>query len=170
MRDEKWHFSQTFLKQTAPIRIINVPTTCNHNIKSHGINIHNSLHYFYFLIKKFSTHKYFKFEHTSKLVVKFWPFVLLLWIPFNSYNIRSRNHKDGNIVSYQLLFTKSKASNVFYQHCCKVANIIHLNQLHVLRKWQLRIKWQCMCIISTQPICNYQDKSFGKSPIYHSDH
>jgi len=42
------------------------------------------------------------------------------------------NHKDGSMVSYQLLFTKPRASNVFDQHCCKAANIVQLNQLHVI--------------------------------------
>ncbi len=53
---EKWEmtFSQTFFKQVAPI---GVPTSCNHNIKSHGINICNSLHCFYFLIIKNSIKK-----------------------------------------------------------------------------------------------------------------
>ncbi len=87
MRDGKWHFSQTLLKQAAPIRIIDVPTTCNHNIKTHGTNICNLFHCFYFLIRKFPTHKYFKFEHTSKLVAKFWPSVLLLWIFVNLLTI-----------------------------------------------------------------------------------
>jgi hypothetical protein len=41
------------------------------------------------------------------------PFVMDFNQPFNNYNIRSRNHKDGSIVSYQLLFTKPRASNVF---------------------------------------------------------
>ncbi len=85
------------------------------------------------------------------------PFVVDFNQPFNNYNIRSRNHKDGNIVCYQLLFTKPRASNVFDQHCCRVAYTIHLNQLHVLCK-ELKINWQCMCIITTQPICHYQDK------------
>jgi hypothetical protein len=105
VRNGKLHFSQMFLKQVAPIGIIN--------------------------------------NHFNQ--------------PFNIYNIRSRNHKDGSIVSYQLLFTKPRASNVFDQHCCKVAYTIHLNQLHVLCK-ELKIKWQCMCIITAQPICHYQDK------------
>jgi hypothetical protein len=97
-----------FLKQqAAPIGIINVPTTCNHNIKSRGTNICNSFHCFYFLIRKFLTHKYFKFEHTSKLVTKFWPSILLLWIFVNLLTIvasRLGNHKDGSTISYQLLF------------------------------------------------------------------
>jgi len=121
VRDGRSHFSLTFSKQVATIGIINVPTTCNHNIKSHGINVHNLLHYFNFLIRKFSTHKYFKFEQTSKLVVKvgcetlaFYYLIVDFSQPFNNYNIRSMNHKDGSIISYQLLFTKLKASNVFY--------------------------------------------------------
>ncbi len=171
MRDGSWHFSQTFSKQVGPIGIINVPTTYTHNIKSHGVNIYNSLHCFYFLIRKISTHKYFKFEHSSKLVTKLtlYPLVMDFNQHFNNYSIKNMNHKDGNIVNYQLLFTKLRASNVFDQHCCRVANTIHLNQVHVLCK-ELKIKWQCMCIITTQPIYNYQDKSLGKLPIYPSDH
>ncbi len=75
----RWHFSQTFLKQIIPIGIINVPTTYNHNIKIHGINIHNSFHSFCFLIRKFSTYKWFKFQNTSKLVLKSWSSILLMW-------------------------------------------------------------------------------------------
>jgi hypothetical protein len=38
------------------------------------------------------------------------------------------------------MFTKPRVSNVFDQHCCRVTNTIHLNQLHVLCK-KLKIKW-----------------------------
>ncbi len=74
----RWHFSQTFSNQAIPIEIIKVPTTYNINIKIHGIHIRNSLHSFYFFIRKFSTHKWFKFQNTSKLVLKSW-FVFLMW-------------------------------------------------------------------------------------------
>ncbi len=154
MKEGRWNFSQTFSKQAAPISVL---TTYNYNTKSHGINICNALHCFYFLIRKFSTKKYSKFEHTSKLVVKFWPFVLFIVDfnqPFNSCNMKSKNHKDGSILNYQLLFTKPRASNVFDQHYCRATNTIHFNQLHALCK-KLWIKWQCLCIITTQPICNY---------------
>ncbi len=96
-------------------------------------------------------------------ILTFYPLVVDFNQHFNNYNIRRRNHKDGSIVSYQLLFTKPRASNVFAKHCYRVANTIHLNQLHVLCK-DFKVKWQCMCIITTQPICNYQDKSLNRSP------
>ncbi len=86
--------------------------------------------------------QYFYFQHTSisnLTIPQIWLQNLDLLSfrfnqPFNNYNISSMNHKDGNIVSYQMLFTKPKTSNVFDQQCCKVANTIHLNQLHVLCK------------------------------------
>ncbi len=143
MRDGKWHFSQTFLKQATPIGIIDVPTTCNHNIKSHGTNICNLFHCFYFLIRKFPTHKYFKFWTYFKVgykILTLCPLVVDFCQPFNNCNIKSRNHKDGNTINYQLLFTKPKTTNVFDQHCCKPTNIVHFNQLHVLCK-EFKIKW-----------------------------
>jgi hypothetical protein len=81
-------WEMTFLTNILKASYINWDYQCpratyNHNIKIHGFNIHNSFHYFYFQIRKFSTHKWFKFQHTSKLVGKSWPFVLLLWTSFN---------------------------------------------------------------------------------------
>jgi hypothetical protein len=167
---QRWEM--TFCTNVLEASCTNWDHQCPQNIKIHGINIHNSNQYLNFLIRKFSTHdNYFKFQHTSKLVVTSWSFILLLGFsqPFNSCSIRSTNHKDGSMVSYQLLFTKPRASNVFDQHCCRVANIIRLTQLHVMCI-KHRIKWQCLCINTTQPIYNHQDKNIGKSTIYPSDH
>ncbi len=124
-------------------------------------NIRNSFHYFYFLIRSF--------QHTSNSnfnIPQSWLWnldreILTLCLlvmdfnqPFNKCNIGNGNHKNGNIVSYQLLFTKPKTSNVFYHHCCRVVSIVQHNQFHV-SCIELKIKWQCLCIIIAQPIYNH---------------
>ncbi len=62
-----------------------------------------------------------------------------------SYNEhQDHEFKNGNIISYQLSFTKPKTSNVFDQHYYKVANIVQINQLHVLCKMAMHVHHYCL--------------------------